>query len=85
MIAIKIAVIESEAGWGRKVDDWMVCLTIEDANAFKIGFNSKNTSSVTPDWYMQAEGEPIPIELTDIQFKKLQEEKRMWLSNLNKF
>lgn len=26
-LAVKIAVIESEAGWGRKIDDWMVCLS----------------------------------------------------------
>lgn len=56
-IAIKVPVVESERGWGRKIDDWMVCLTIEDAQAFKKEFNSENISSTTPDWYMQAEGE----------------------------
>ena len=34
-LAVKIAVIESEAGWGRKIDDWMVCLSIEDAKSFE--------------------------------------------------
>lgn len=81
-LAIKIAVIESEAGWGRKVDDWMVCLSIEDAKAFEKEFNSKNTVSSAPDWYMQVEGEPQPIDLNDNQMKRLEKEKRVWLSEL---
>jgi hypothetical protein len=83
-IAIKVAVIESEAGWGRKIDDYMVCLTTEDAKEFTKEFNSKNTENSTPDWYMQVEGEPQPIDLNEKQYEKLLEEKRMWLSALNK-
>ncbi len=79
-LAVKIPVIESEAGWGRKIDDWMVCLSVEDAKAFEKEFNSKNTESSAPSWYMQVEGEPQPIDLTDKQMKKLKKEKRMWLS-----
>lgn len=82
-LAVKIAVIESEAGWGRKIDDWMVCLSTEDAKVFENEFNSKNQSATAPDWYMQVEGEPIPIDLTDKQFSKLIEDKRVWLSVLN--
>lgn len=81
-LAVKVAVIESEAGWGRKIDDWMVCLSVEDARAFIKEFNSKNTSSSTPDWYMVAEGDPQPIDLSDKQMKKLEKEKRVWLSIL---
>ena len=33
-VVIKVPVIESERGWGSKVDDFMVCLSVEDANAF---------------------------------------------------
>lgn len=83
-LAIKIAVIESEAGWGRKVDDWMVCLSIEDAKAFGKEYNSRNNLSVVPDWYMQVEGEPVPIDLNDKQFEKLKSENRVWLSTLEK-
>ena len=83
-LAVKIALIESEAGWGKKIDDWMVCLSIEDAKSFEKEFNAENKASSTPDWYMQVEGEPKPIELTDKQFSKLQEDKRVWLSVLNK-
>lgn len=82
-LAVKIAVIESEAGWGRKIDDWMVCLSAEDAKAFEKEFNAKNKSSSAPDWYMQVEGGPKPIDLTEKQFSKLQEDKRVWLSVLN--
>lgn len=82
-LAVKIAVIESESGWGRKIDDWMVCLSTEDAKAYQKEFNSKNTSDTVPDWYMQVEGEPTTIELTDNQFSKLNEDKRVWLSVLN--
>jgi hypothetical protein len=82
-LAVKIAVIESETGWGRKIDDWMVCLSTEDAKAFEKEFNAENKSSSAPDWYMQVEGEPKPIDLTNKQFSKLQEDKRVWLSVLN--
>lgn len=81
--AVKIAVIESEAGWGRKIEDWMVCLSVEDAKTFKKEFNSKNTQDSAPEWYMQVEGEPKPIDLTEKQFLKLQSEKHVWLSVLN--
>lgn len=81
-LAVKIAVIESERGWGRKIDDYMVCLTVEDAKEFKKEFNSKNTEDSAPDWYMAAEGEPLPIDLDDKQFKRLKKSKRLWLSVL---
>ena len=85
-LAVAIPVVESEKGWGRKIDDYMVCLTMEDAEAFKKEFNSKNTSDTTPDWYMKVEGEPKPIDITDAQLKSLNEtkEKRSWLSELKK-
>lgn len=79
-LAVKIAVIESEKDWGRKIDEWMVCLSIDDAKEF----NSKNIEEKTPDWYMAAEGEPEPIQLSNEQFDKLKIEKREWLSVLKK-
>ena len=81
-IAVKIPVIESEAGWGRRVDDHMVCLSVEDAKAFEKEFNSKNTSNTAPDWYMQVEGEPEPIDLSDSQMEFLKKHKRIWWSEL---
>lgn len=81
-IAIKVPVIESELGWGRKIDDWMVCIDHDDAENFKEEFNSKNTAVNTPDWYMQVEGNFETITLNKNQYLKLAEEKRVWLSNL---
>jgi hypothetical protein len=81
-LAVKIPVIESESGWGRKVDDYMVCLSMEDAMAFEKEFNARNTATSTPEWYMQVEGNPQPIDLTDKQMKKLKKEKRLWLSTI---
>ena len=83
-LAVKIAIIESERGWTRKIDDWMVCLSIDDAKEFKKEFNSKNIEEKAPDWYMAAEGEPEPIQLSNEQFDKLKIEKREWLSVLKK-
>jgi predicted DNA binding protein len=82
-LAVKIAVIESEKGWGRKIDDWMVCLSVEDANLYKKEFNARNVEEQTPDWYMQVEGEPQPIDLTDKQYELLKKEERVWLSVMN--
>jgi hypothetical protein len=81
-LAVKVPVTESEAGWGRKIDDHMVCLSNEDALTFTKEFNSRNTESATPDWYMIVEHQPQPIDITDKQMKLLKKEKRVWLSSL---
>lgn len=83
-LVVKVEVIESESGWGRRTDDWMVCLTMEDAKAFEEEFNARNTATTAPDWYMQAEGKPQPIDITDSQMKYLKKEKRVWFSVLLK-
>lgn len=80
----KISVIESERGWGSKIDDYMVCLTHEDAILFKKEFNSDNNLDVVPDWYMYADGEPISIEIKDNQFNYLKENKRVWFKSLKR-
>lgn len=81
-LAVKVAVIESEAGWGSKIDDWMICQSVEDAKKFETEFNSENNKPSTPSWYMRADGPPIPIDLNDSQFEKLKKEGRVWLSSL---
>lgn len=53
-LAVMVPVIESERGWGQKIDDHMVCLTNEDAGNFSKEFNGKNKPGPTPDWYMYA-------------------------------
>lgn len=83
-LAIKIPVIESERGWGSKIDDYMVCLSNEDAKNFCKEFNAENTEKSTPDWYMRADFEPKPHDLNQAQFDALNksEKQRMWLSML---
>lgn len=81
-VAVTVTVMESEAGWGQRVDDYMVCLNNQVADDWRKEFNSKNDKAVVPDWYMYAESGNNPIDITAKQFKKLQKEKRMWLSTL---
>lgn len=53
--AWKVAIIESERGWGQKVDDVKYFDNEEEANQFVRKFNSQNTAGHVPDWYMYAE------------------------------
>lgn len=82
-LAVIVPVIESEKGWGSKVDDHMVCLSNDDAKAFITEFNSKNNQPTTPDWYMYADSEIKPHDITDSQMAYLEKEKRVWWSVLN--
>lgn len=61
-----VEIIESEKGWGSKVDDIVKFETIEEARVYVNKYNSefkKHISShypeikegVTPDWYMFAQ------------------------------
>lgn len=51
----KVTIIESERGWGSKVDDVKYFDTKENALTFCKEFNKQNTDNVVPDWYMYAE------------------------------
>jgi len=50
----KVTVIESERGWGQRVDEVKEFKSYEDAKKFQIDFNKDNTADVAPDWYMVA-------------------------------
>lgn len=52
---IKVNIIESERGWGQKVDEVREFKTYEDALAFVDDFNKDNNKDKVPDWYMYAE------------------------------
>jgi photosystem II stability/assembly factor-like uncharacterized protein len=83
--AYEVPVIERERGWGSKVDDYMLCLTMEDAKAWAKEFNSKNPPGPAPDWYMQAEDQSIQlVEVTGTQLKIIETSRdgRMWRSEL---
>jgi len=53
---IKVYIIESEAGWGQKVDEVKEFDTREEAEQFCRDYNNKHNppSNNTPDWYMYA-------------------------------
>lgn len=62
----KVAIIESERGWGSKVDEVKIFEKFEDAKAFQKEFNRPNEEDYAktkrvPDWYMQAE-DPYYVE-----------------------
>jgi hypothetical protein len=82
MVGVKVALIESERGWGKKIDDYMVCLSISEAELFIKEYNSKNTEKVVPDWYMYADSSVLPIDLTTKQYNYLKEKGRVSLSEL---
>lgn len=50
----RVTVIESERGWGQKVDEYRRFHTQEEAAAWAEKFNSKNNLPEVPDWYMRA-------------------------------
>lgn len=50
----KVTIIESERGWGQRVDEVKEFKTYEDAKKFQIEFNSQNNKDYVPDWYMVA-------------------------------
>ena len=55
----KVTIIESERGWGQKIDDVKYFTTEEEAQQFCSEFNKDNTDDVAPDWYMVARYERV--------------------------
>jgi hypothetical protein len=51
----KVTIIESERGWGQRVDEVKEFKDYEDAKKFQIDFNKQNNKDAVPDWYMVAE------------------------------
>lgn len=49
-----VEIIESERGWGQKVDEVRAFASRKEAEDFVKDFNSANTSETVPDWYMVA-------------------------------
>lgn len=48
-------IIESERGWGQRVDEVKEFKTEKARDKFIEKFNSKNNEPTTPDWYMVAQ------------------------------
>jgi len=58
----RVLVIESERGWGQRVDEVKTFKTKAKANKFVKDFNARNNKTTVPDWYMYAEQ---PVEVSD--------------------
>lgn len=52
----RVEIIESERGWGQKVDEVKYFDNFEEAQAFCDKYNASNPPGPAPDWYMQANG-----------------------------
>lgn len=57
---IEVAIVESERGWGQRIDEIKKFKTQKGAKNFIKRFNQNNIDDYTktgviPDWYMQAE------------------------------
>lgn len=52
--AYRVDIIESERGWGSKVDEIKYFDTEPAAKLFYETYNKQNTSNTVPDWYMVA-------------------------------
>lgn len=50
----KVDIIESERGWGQRLESTEEFDTLEEAKTFQENFNSQNTEKTVPDWYMFA-------------------------------
>ena len=55
----QVYIIESERGWGQRVDDVLEFDTQEEADQYAKDYNSThNTAAEVPDWYMYATTSP---------------------------
>lgn len=50
----KVYIIESERGWGQRVDEVKRFESLDEANRFVKEFNAENNLPNVPDWYMYA-------------------------------
>ena len=54
MKKFKVLIIESERGWGQRVDETKYFDTKEEAEKFIEDYNKQNNEDKVPDWYMYA-------------------------------
>ena len=53
-ILFKVNIIESERGWGSKIDETKYFDNHQEALDFVKTYNSKNNLEQVPEWYMYA-------------------------------
>ena len=58
----QVTIIESERGWGQRVDEVKTFKTKAAADKFVKEYNAHNNKATVPDWYMYAEQ---PVEVND--------------------
>ena len=51
----KAYIYEFERGWGNRLDETKEFDSKEERDTFVEEYNSRNTETVVPDWYMTAE------------------------------
>ena len=51
----RVDIIESERGWGQKVEDVKFFDTEDEADTYCKQFNKDNNLPYVPDWYMVAQ------------------------------
>ncbi len=57
-MTVKVYMIESERGWGQKIDEVKSFPTLEEAQKFANEYNEKyNPPGPAPDWYIVAKVE----------------------------
>ena len=56
-----VTIIESERGWGQRVDEVKTFKTKAEADVFVEEFNSHNNKATIPYWYMYAE-QPVEVK-----------------------
>ena len=61
-VKFRVEIIESERGWGQKVDEVKLCDDAQEAIDWVKEFNSKNNEDEVPAWYMFAR----PPEIVEI-------------------
>ena len=53
--AYRVDIIESERGWGSKVDEVKYFATEKEAREYCNTYNLRNNEPIVPDWYMYAD------------------------------
>ncbi len=53
--AYQVDIIESERGWGQKIDETLYFDNEAEALEYCKNFNARNTAETVPDWYMRAD------------------------------
>jgi hypothetical protein len=57
-----VELIESERGWGQRIDEEKEFDTYEDAVTYIKYFNKDNNKETVPDWYMYARPQNFEIK-----------------------